>query len=110
MLTLKTLWRLIGRTQRDVATATAVVNAVAAIVPAAPIPYSTITIRLRDGHALSWTCKPATGASVWRNFLTWYHGREQSAVYVMRHREGETSFLRTDIMRYEIVNGTEPPC
>ena len=73
--------------------------------PPAPVgnPKSELFVYFRDGTSLSWTAEPATPANcAWRAFIKWYFCRNSSSTFVMRHRDGENSFLRSDIKRYTI--------
>lgn len=68
-------------------------------------PRSTLVIEMRDRTVLSWDVTPwQLGQCPWKDFLSWYHGRQQSSHYVMRHRDGEQGFQRHDIARYAIKN------
>lgn len=98
--------RRIGkRTERDLAFAGAMVGSVQAMSKLFPVMegYSTLWVTFYTNDWQSWVCAPvAREACPWRDFLKWYHGRPQSASYVMRHTNGQTMFNRKDVRGYEI--------
>lgn len=100
--------KVIRRTERNVAVAGAMVGSVAAMSKLFPTMehYSTLKVTFYGGHWLSWDCvasEPLTGP--WNDFLKWYHGRPQSASYVVHHREGSNMFRRADLQWYSIQRG-----
>lgn len=81
------------------------VTAMSKLVPAPPVMegYSTLWVTFYGKEWQSWICSPVERqACPWRDFLKWYHGRQQSESYVMRYKDGQTMFNRRDIRTYAI--------
>ena len=100
--------RFVRRAELNVAVAGAMVGSVAAMSKLFPTVehYSTLKVVFYNGSWNSWDCT-ADGPlrDPWRDFLRWYHGRPQSAYYVMRHHEGSNMFRRCDLLAYDIRHG-----
>jgi len=63
-----------------------------------------LDILFSDGRILRWSV-PYDQHKIrpWRNFYKWFFGRDNSGVFVMRHKDGETTFRKQDIRRIEIT-------
>lgn len=77
--------------------------------PAAKDIVYTLSIDFYDGTQKWWsntTTKDLPKQVYWEDFLKWFHGRENSEIYTIQHRnsneEGSTTFRKKDIKRYFI--------
>lgn len=106
----KLLNRVLRRTGKDVALATAAIKAVGTVakfIPPPPAPRSTLTLYLDDGVEIGWTAVPCErGDGSWNSFLKWYHGRQKSRTYVVNATDATTMIRRKDIRRYTITYWT----
>lgn len=103
--------KVIGRVERDVAVAGAMVGSVSAMSKLFPALERLRTLRLdfygSPGYQM-WDCWRDDGADptdAFQDFLRWYHGRPQSECYVMRHKQGCNMVKRCDIRSYSITKG-----
>ena len=107
----KLLEKVLRRTKRDVALASAMVGSVSAMQKLFPEieKYTRLTIQMDNGSLFGWERRGVQGAGVWRDFLGWYHGRPQSAHYVMKSMDQGhwkwTMFRRFDIRNYAVQDG-----
>ncbi len=78
--------------------------------PKAPEKFYRVDLVVKTKHReFSWGCPKETDdiAAHYRAFVSWYHGREKSKVFVMQHMEGCTCFRRKDILWYTITKREE---
>lgn len=69
---------------------------------------NSLTIYWKDGTSMWWAYKgpeKRSNETVWRPFLTWYHGRKSPCYtihYANEDRNGSLTFRRADIKRFSM--------